>query len=98
MLVAPRRGVEPPRLRSAAGRHYPKRFLVTLYIPSTPGKAVSVSLVIATRATLSPAPSDDRGASTLSIGTHVPQVRFGYHYEDTLWSESLALRFGFAAA
>jgi hypothetical protein len=55
-----------------------------------------VSPMVTTRATLSPAPSDDRGASTLSVSTHVPRVRFGYRYEDTLWSASLA--FGFAAA
>jgi hypothetical protein len=63
-----------------------------------PGKKISVSLVLTTCTTLSPAPSDDRGAFTSSVSTHQPQVRFAYHYEDTPWSARLASRFGFATA
>src|SRR5215212_12263782 len=86
------------RLLSAVGRRYPKRFPATLSIGSMPGKTVSVSLMVTTCATLSPATKHDRWASTLHISTHGPQVRFGYRYEDTPWFARLASRFGFAAA
>jgi hypothetical protein len=63
-----------------------------------PGKAVSVSTVVTTYATLSLAPKDGRCASTLHVSTHGPQVRFGYHDEDTLWFARLVSRFRFTVA
>lgn len=56
------------------------------------------SLFATTCANLPLAPDDGRGASTSLVGTHGPQVRFGYRREDTLWWARLASRSCFTAA
>jgi hypothetical protein len=59
---------------------------VILYLPSTPGKAVSASPFATTCATLPLTPDYGQGISTPFVNTHGPQVRFGYRYQDTLRS------------
>ena len=63
-----------------------------------PDKGMFASLFATTCANLPPAPDDRRGASTLLVVTHGPQVRFGYRREDTLWFACLASRSCFTAA
>jgi hypothetical protein len=70
----------------AIERRYPKRFLMILYMPSTPGKAVSASPFATMCATLMFTPDDGQGVSTSFVSTHGPQVQFGYHHQDTLRS------------
>ena len=63
-----------------------------------PDKAMFASHFATTCANLPLAPDDGRGASTLLVVTHGPQVRFGYRCEDTLWFARLASRSCFTAA